>query len=66
MNTAVRDVENYHKLKEMQKKLDKRAIDASADPSLMEIKVSVGSGVSAEGQVCVRGDFSVLENFIHV
>ncbi|XP_076438420.1 rho guanine nucleotide exchange factor 11-like isoform X2 [Babylonia areolata] len=38
VNTAVRECENFHKLKEMQKKLDKRAIDASADPSLYEIK----------------------------
>lgn len=40
MNQAVRECENYHKLKEMQKKLDKRAIDASTDPNLVEIKVS--------------------------
>ncbi|KAL8598393.1 hypothetical protein ACOMHN_032670 [Nucella lapillus] len=38
VNTAVRECQNYHRLKEMQKKLDKRAIDASADPSLTDIK----------------------------
>ena len=40
VNQAVRECENYHKLKEMQKKLDTRAIDTSTDPNLMEIKVS--------------------------
>lgn len=38
VNHAVRECQNYHKLKEMQKKLETRAIDASADPNLLEIK----------------------------
>ena len=40
VNQAVRECENYHKLKDMQKRLDTRAIDASTDPSLSSIKVS--------------------------
>jgi hypothetical protein len=46
VNQAVRECENYHKLREMQKKMDKRAIDSSSDPSLAEIKVSARSSLS--------------------
>jgi hypothetical protein len=46
VNQAVRECENYHKLREMQKKLDKRPIDSSSDPSLAEIKVSARSRLS--------------------
>nr|KAG5701064.1 hypothetical protein BaRGS_008785 [Batillaria attramentaria] len=38
VNQAVRECENYHKLKDMNKRLDKRAIDGSSDPNLVEIK----------------------------
>ncbi|XP_076457350.1 rho guanine nucleotide exchange factor 11-like [Babylonia areolata] len=38
VNQAVRECQNHHKLKEMQKKLETRAIDASANPALMDIK----------------------------
>ncbi|KAK7106216.1 hypothetical protein V1264_017494 [Littorina saxatilis] len=40
VNQAVRECENYHKLKEWQKKLDKRAIDTSSDPTLKELDLT--------------------------
>ncbi|XP_059176336.1 rho guanine nucleotide exchange factor 12-like isoform X3 [Physella acuta] len=38
VNQAVKECENFHKLKDIQKKLDKRALDTSTDPALAELK----------------------------
>ncbi|XP_025100344.1 rho guanine nucleotide exchange factor 11-like isoform X3 [Pomacea canaliculata] len=38
VNQAIRECENYHKLRDMQKRLDCRAIDSSTDPNLTGFK----------------------------
>ncbi|XP_041372908.1 rho guanine nucleotide exchange factor 11-like isoform X4 [Gigantopelta aegis] len=38
VNQAVKECENYHRLKDMQKRLDKRSIENSNDPHVEELK----------------------------
>ncbi|KAH9492855.1 Rho guanine nucleotide exchange factor 11 [Bulinus truncatus] len=38
VNMAVKECENYHKLKDIQKRLDRRSIETSTDPNLADVK----------------------------
>uniref|UniRef100_A0A0B7BJT2 Uncharacterized protein n=1 Tax=Arion vulgaris TaxID=1028688 RepID=A0A0B7BJT2_9EUPU len=38
VNQAVKECENYHKLKEIQKKLDRKSLDGFNDPTILELK----------------------------
>ncbi|XP_055865992.1 rho guanine nucleotide exchange factor 11-like isoform X9 [Biomphalaria glabrata] len=38
VNMAVKECENYHKLKDIQKRLDRRSIESSTDPNLADVK----------------------------